>query len=89
MFATEYERGPDLEHVSGRAGRAEQYAPLAQGLGHTLGGRSRRPTGFIDQFHAQQETFAPDVPDNGMPPGEFRRLMSEGAVSPAAATDCR
>ena len=25
----------------------------------------------------------------GMPPGEFRRLMSEGAVSPAAATDCR
>src|SRR5258708_33966795 len=33
VFALEDEGRPDLQYVSGRAGRADQYPPVAHGLG--------------------------------------------------------
>src|SRR5215472_18069913 len=57
---------PDLEHVSGWAGRVEQYPALAHCLGHLAGLLSRWRACFIDQFDAEQEAFAPDITDEGV-----------------------
>jgi uncharacterized damage-inducible protein DinB len=48
VFALEYKGRTDLEHVSGRAGRAEQYSPLAHRLGHVAGVPGRWPARLID-----------------------------------------
>jgi len=66
VFVLEDQGRPDFEHVSGWAGRAEQYPALAHRLGHSVGLPGRGPARLIGQFHAEQETFAPDVPDNGV-----------------------
>src|SRR6266516_6715981 len=39
VFALEHEGWPDLQHISGRAGRADQYPPFA----HCLGNPARAP----------------------------------------------
>ena len=83
MVALEYEGRPDLEHVPGRAGCAEQYAPLAHCLGHFARVPSRGPTCFIDKFDAEQQAFAPDVPDKGVPFGECQQAL------PEVGADCR
>jgi hypothetical protein len=77
VFALEYQGWPDLEDVPGRAGGAEQYAPIAHGLGHFACGPSRRPARVIGQFDAEQEAFAADVPDQRVPSGEGQQALPE------------
>ena len=77
MLVLEYQGRPDLEHVSGRAGCAEQYSPLAHRLGCLAGAPGRWPARLIDQFDAEQEAFAPDVSDHRMAFGECQQAVAE------------
>src|ERR1700745_162126 len=77
VFVLEYQGRPDLEHVPGRAGCAEQYSPLAHRLGYFAGVPGRWPACLIDQFDAEQEAFAPDVPDQGVASGECQQAAAE------------
>src|SRR6266496_2675067 len=78
VFALEDEGWPDLQHISGRAGRADQYPPFA----HCPSDLARAPgcgcTGLlVDELGAEQETFAPDVPDERVMLRECHEALPE------------
>jgi len=77
VFVLEYQGRPDLEHVSGRAGCAEQYPPFAHSLGHLAGVPSRGPTRLINQLDAEQKAFAPDIPDQGVAFRERQQALAK------------
>ncbi len=79
VFALEDKGGPDLQHVSGRAGGTEQYPPFAHCLGHRAGAPGCGSAGrlVIDELDAEQETFAPDVPDDSVAVREFHQAPPE------------
>ena len=74
MFTLEGEGWPDLDDVSGRAGRAEQYPPFPHCFSNPAGVAGSRNAGHpvVDEFDAEQQAFAPDIPDDSMATREFR-----------------
>jgi hypothetical protein len=70
VFVLEYQGRPDFEDVACRAGCAEQYPPFAHCLGYFAGLPGGGRTCLVDQFDAEQEALAADVPDLGVAFGE-------------------
>jgi len=75
VLGLEYERRPDLEHVSVWAGRVEQYSAFAHCLGYLASLRGRGLAPFVDQFDAEQEALAPDVADQGVTCRECQQAL--------------
>jgi hypothetical protein len=73
----EDEWGPDLEHVSGRPGRAEQYP--AHRLGHRAGliCRRRQRLLVLDELDTEQQALAPHIPDESAAVSELRQAFPE------------